>query len=237
MTFGPAYQRNFLIEVFKLQKEIEKLGQFENEGLEKVCLAPVTQVGEETKLHQCVVMSLLGLFKNDISEFEKAQDYLKTIDSCTQSPYSIQCLAPYGGPIEPGIAVGGMPKPQQGQNYDYKLATGVVLTFMVKNIADKSQLGPAMKWEKRFVEFLQDYKNDLMDFAYNAERSIEDGIKSMSDAEMWTVILSYIIMFIYITFALGKIRSIRGFFVRFDCLKNYMQILCIYPFRLNQKSH
>lgn len=215
MEFGPAFERDFLLEVFKLQKEIENLGQSENEGLEKICFAPVTQVGEETKLFQCTIQTVLGYFENDLEKFKEAEDYLKTIDTCTQNAYSLQCLALYGGPIEPGIALGGMPKPNPGESYDYKLATGLALTFMVQNKADKSLLGPAMKWEKRFVDFMANYSNDMMDFAYSAERSIEDGIESMSDAEMLTVIISYIIMFIYITIALGKIRSVRSFFVSF----------------------
>jgi Niemann-Pick C1 protein len=53
-----------------------------------------------------------------------------------------------------------------------------------------------------------------MDFAYSAERSIEDGIESMSNAEMITVIISYIVMFIYIAIALGKIRSFKNFLVK-----------------------
>jgi len=57
------------------------------------------------------------------------------------------------------------------------------------------------------------YQNDLMDFAYSAERSIEDGIEDMSNAEMYTVIISYIVMFIYILFALGKFKGINTFLV------------------------
>jgi hypothetical protein len=52
-----------------------------------------------------------------------------------------------------------------------------------------------------------------MDIAYNSERSIEDGIEDMSNAEMYTVIISYVVMFVYITFALGKIRGISTFLV------------------------
>ena len=32
-----------------------------------------------------------------------------------RNPISIDCLAPYGGPIEPGIAVGGLPKVNKGK--------------------------------------------------------------------------------------------------------------------------
>lgn len=77
----------------------------------------MTQVNEETKLFQCTIQSVLGYFGNDVETFKKSENYLKTIDTCTQNAYSLQCLAKYGGPIEPGIAVGGMPKPEQGKIY------------------------------------------------------------------------------------------------------------------------
>lgn len=57
------------------------------------------------------------------------------------------------------------------------------------------------------------YENDLFDFAYSAERSIEDGIQELSDAETSTVIISYLVMFAYITVALGKFKGIRNLFV------------------------
>lgn len=61
----------------------------------------------------------------------------------------------------------------------------------------------------RFVDFLKNYSSDQMDFAFSAERSIEDGIDEISQAEVPTVIISYVVMFIYVAFALGKIRSFR----------------------------
>lgn len=121
--------------------------------------------------------------------------------------------APYGGPIGPAIAFGGMPEPEPGQTYDYKLATGIALTFLLNNKADKSELGPSKEWEKLFVDFLANFSSPNMDIAYMAERSIEDGIDAMSEAELWTVIISYLVMFLYITIALGKIRNIQTLLV------------------------
>lgn len=31
-----------------------------------------------------------------------------------RNPISIECLGPFGGPIEPGISVGGYPKDEEG---------------------------------------------------------------------------------------------------------------------------
>nr|XP_040228141.2 NPC intracellular cholesterol transporter 1 homolog 1b [Anopheles coluzzii] len=218
-TFGPAYDREFLLEVFKLQTTIEQLGQAEGRGLEQICFAPMTQVGAQTVLSECTVQSVFGYFKNSLAEFNRTGtdlngfvvNYLDKINGCTRNAYLPSCFGTYGGPIEPGVAVGGFPQPAPGANPDFRLATGVVLTFLVENKANKDELGPALEWEQRFVDFMRDFEHPMMEVAYSAERSIEDGIDEMSEAEMYTVIISYVVMFVYITFSLGKIRGFRQF--------------------------
>lgn len=221
MNFGPAFNKDFLFEVFQLQQDLEQLGQSEGKGLDKLCFAPMVQVGETTKLTQCTVQSIFGYFKNDIRRFNSSTtlsdgfvyNYLDVLANCLVNAFSLGCLGLYGGPIEPAIAVGGMPTPEPGQNQDYKLATGIVLTFLLNNNANKSELGPSLEWEKLFVDYLADFKSPNMEIAYMAERSIEDGIDAVSEAELWTVIISYLVMFVYITFALGKIRSLKTLFL------------------------
>uniref|UniRef100_A0A182NDR6 SSD domain-containing protein n=1 Tax=Anopheles dirus TaxID=7168 RepID=A0A182NDR6_9DIPT len=218
-TFGPAYDREFLLEVFKLQQEIEQLGQAADRGLERICYAPMTAVGETTALRECTVMSVFGYFKNNLAEFNRTGtdlngyevNYLDKINGCTRNAYLPSCFGTYGGPVEPGVAVGGFPPPAPGTSPDFRLATAVILTFLVENQANKDDLGPALEWERRFVDFLRDFEHPMMEVAYSAERSIEDGIDEMSEAEMYTVIISYVVMFVYITFSLGKIRGFRQF--------------------------
>lgn len=122
------------------------------------------------------------------------------------------CFGPYGGPIEPGISVGGMPKVAADEDPDYLLATGLVVTFLGKNQNDETLLAPNLEWEKRFVDFMKNYTNDKLDIAYSAERSIQDAIVELSEGEVSTVVISYVVMFVYVAIALGKIRSCLGFF-------------------------
>lgn len=66
------------------------------------------------------------------------------------NPY--QCLAPYGGPIDPAIALGGFPDvndPGRSLYVDaaYQKATAVIITFIVKNHHDPNKLKPALEWE------------------------------------------------------------------------------------------
>lgn len=46
-----------------------------------------------------------------------------------------------------------------------------------------------------------------MDVAFSSERSIEDELERVSKAEVYTVIISYGVMFAYIAIALGHFRS------------------------------
>lgn len=52
-----------------------------------------------------------------------------------------------------------------------------------------------------------------MEIAYSAERSIEDEIKRLSISEIRTIVISYLIMFLYISVALGRIVSCKNILV------------------------
>lgn len=88
-----------------------------------------------------------------------------------------------------------------------------MITFLLNNYKDRELLEPALKWEKRFVEFLQNVDSPLMDVAFSAERSIEDGIREVSEAEASTVLISYLVMFAYVALALGRFRGWRTLLV------------------------
>lgn len=56
----------------------------------------------------------------------------------------------------------------------------------------------------------------FMDVAWTTEKSIEDELDRTSKAEIMTMVISYLVMFVYVAFALGKIKaSMVGCFVSF----------------------
>jgi len=93
----------------------------------------------------------------------------------------------------------------------YKDATTAVVTFVVSNYFDKDDQRPAMEWEKAYIEFMKNYvETDMpsfMDIAFTSERSIEDELERSSEGEIVTVLVSYLIMFLYITLALGEFNG------------------------------
>lgn len=65
----------------------------------------------------------------------------------------------------------------------------------------------------RFVGFLKNYSNPDLIVSFNSERSIEDEINRESNSDIATVLISYATMFVYISLALGHIRSFRSLLV------------------------
>lgn len=64
----------------------------------------------------------------------------------------------------------------------------------------------------RFIEFMKNVTQDeeitqYMDIAFYTERSIEDELKRESASDVVTILISYLIMFIYVTVALGNLSA------------------------------
>lgn len=82
-------------------------------------------------------------------EYRKSQ--IKSIRFSYRNPYDSECLAPYKGPVEPGIALGGYKKADPGKSINYKLSTGLTLTYLINNSRNKTAIKPALEWELKLV--------------------------------------------------------------------------------------
>lgn len=124
-------------------------------------------------------------------------------------------MGSYGGPVDPAIATGGFLEPGQtlSDNPKYYKAKALILTFLVNNYHNKTKVGPAMEWERTYVEFMKNYtaheKPEFMDIAFTSERSIEDELDRESQSDVLTILISYVIMFAYIAISLGNVSSCK----------------------------
>ncbi|XP_053973229.1 NPC intracellular cholesterol transporter 1 homolog 1b-like [Hylaeus volcanicus] len=227
LEFGPVFAKEFLLAVYDLQNKILQLGQDVGEGLERICYAPVrSDFTGPTTLNLCTVQSVWGYFQNDLETFNRTtvsgpyeRNYLDHLYECAQNAYNPGCMAPYKGPVVPAIAYGGFLRDNKFlyDSKDYITATGLVLTFLVKNSLNESALESTHKWEQRFLDFMKEWdvidRPKFMDVAYSSEKSIQDELERSSRAEVSTVVFSYALMFVYVTVALGKIScSFKGYF-------------------------
>lgn len=61
---------------------------------------------------------------------------------------------------------------------------------------------------------MKNFKHPNLTVAFTSERSIEDEINRESNSDISTIVMSYAIMFIYISLALGHIHSFKRVMVR-----------------------
>lgn len=190
-------------------------------GLGDICFAPLRSAQNSgNDVNQCVVQSLWGYFQDDLDTFNESEEdsngftvnYLDRMLKCFGNPYNPDCLAPYGGPIDPAIALGGFGGGKSGQAAinEYSGASAVILTFLVNNYHNKSRLEPALQWESVYVDFMEHWttsnRSRNMDVAFTSERSIEDELLRESQSDVSTILVSYLIMFAYIAISLGHVE-------------------------------
>lgn len=128
--------------------------------------------------------------------------------------------------MQPFVVLGGfIPEGTSGfpKDPEYEKSTAVVLTFLVDNYDvysddpdTKNRLAMAKAWEAEFIDFMNKWTSNPdnikhMDVAYNSERSIEDELERETYGDIATIAISYMLMFIYITFSLGRVSKISRF--------------------------
>ncbi|XP_070506187.1 NPC intracellular cholesterol transporter 1 homolog 1b-like [Chironomus tepperi] len=225
ITFGPAFNREFLLNVFHIQESIKKL---DNEKLSDLCYAPFRSpyIDEEKDISNCLIQSVWGFLKDKTtkrSTFYRetvvenyTENYLDHFLRCFYNPYDAMCFAPYGGPIDPAVVFGGFLKPNENLTATppYEKSNTVILTFLLNNHQDQKDKEAAMEWENKFVELMLNWtKNEsmssMLDIAFTSERSIEDELDRGSRTDIITILFSYILMFVYIAFSLGHATEFK----------------------------
>jgi Niemann-Pick C1 protein len=227
-TFGAVYNDSLLHEVYHIQNHLATMqveyhdgsGNRTNVTLQDICFSPLAPQNRN-----CTIESVLNYFQNNVTliDFNKPVGYFYHyplhFHYCTRFPFSqndsqyhfnIPCVGQYGGDVDPKVALGGFPESDSGYNYD--LATVLVVTFVVNNHVRDEDNKKAMAWEQAMLDYLHDYKKHhtkYIDIEYSTERSIIDEINRESETDVITIIISYLLMFVYITIFLGHVRSIK----------------------------
>ncbi|XP_024894322.1 NPC intracellular cholesterol transporter 1 isoform X4 [Pteropus alecto] len=216
VPFGPPLDIEILHQVLDLQTAIENISvSYNNEtvSLQDICLAPLSPYN-----NNCTIMSVLNYFQNSHStldhkigdDFYVYADYHTHFLYCVRAPASLNdtsllhdpCLGTFGGPVFPWLVLGGY------DDQNYSNATALVITFLVNNYYNNTEkLQRAQAWEREFINFVKNYKNPNLTISFTAERSIEDELNRESNSDIFTVVISYAVMFLYISIALGHIKS------------------------------
>lgn len=80
---GPAFDKDFLLEVFELQKIIEDIQLDDGTTLASICYSPMSSAfTPPVDINACTVQSILGLFENDLEKFKDNERYVEKMLKC-----------------------------------------------------------------------------------------------------------------------------------------------------------
>ncbi|WWC92719.1 uncharacterized protein L201_007678 [Kwoniella dendrophila CBS 6074] len=199
-NFGPFYRTE---QVFITQSESgplnydtldwwlkveSEIGQLESESgitLQDVCFAPA---GPGTA---CVVQSVSAWLGEDLEQW--GEDWQSRIKDCASRPG--ECLPPFGQPIDPKLILGGA----EG---DWLNAQALVITWVVNNYND-DRVAPAEEWERSLKTYLADLSRPGVTISYSTGISLEEELNKSTNTDVKIVVLSYLVMFLYISLTLG----------------------------------
>ncbi|KAK6469412.1 NPC1-like intracellular cholesterol transporter 1 [Huso huso] len=232
-NFSGVLSKDLILELLEFQTRLQAIQFWSDEvgrtiSLKDVCYAPLNPTNPS--LTDCAVNSLVQYFQNSRENLEAKinmtvngqtgeVDWRDHFLYCINSPLSfkditdlgLSCMADYGAPVFPFLAVGGY------KNEDYAEAEALILTFSLNNF-QRDTLGfeLALRWEQKFLDLVQEYQRNPstnFTFTYMAERSLEDEINRTTMEDIPIFMISYAVIFIYIALALGEYSSFKSVLV------------------------
>ncbi|XP_032936972.1 NPC1-like intracellular cholesterol transporter 1 [Catharus ustulatus] len=198
-------------------------GSGRNVSLQDVCYAPLNPT--KPSVADCAVNSVTQYFQNNRSNLELTAwqdgknpgtvDWHDHLIYCVSSPLSfnditaleLSCMAEYGGPVFPYIALGGYPESE------YTEAEALIVTYSLNNFeAGDPRLEWVLSWEREFLRVVRDFQRrhgHNLSVTFMAERSLEDEINRTSGEDIPVFATSYLLVFAYIALALGEYTAWR----------------------------
>lgn len=175
-------------------------------SLQDICMKPLDQ--------NCATQSVLQYFKMDPGNFEKYGG-VEHLYYCFEHYSSAdQCMSAFKGPLDPSTVLGGF----SGNNYSE--ASAFVITYPVNNAMNEegNETTKSVAWEKAFIQLVKDellpmVQSKNLTLAFSSESSIEAELKRESTADAITILISYIVMFAYISLTLGDTPRSSSFFI------------------------
>ncbi|XP_012665446.1 Niemann-Pick C1-like protein 1 isoform X1 [Otolemur garnettii] len=223
-NFSGVLALDLLLELLELQERLRHLQVWSPEAqrnisLQDICYAPLNP--HNASLSDCCINSLLQYFQNNRTLLQLTAnqtllgqtsqvDWRDHFLYCANAPLTfkdgtalaLSCMADYGAPVFPFLAVGGY------KGKDYSEAEALIMTFSLNNYpAEDPRLGQAKLWEKAFLEEMRAFQSRTagkFQVAFMAERSLEDEINRTTAEDLPIFAVSYIVIFLYISLALGS---------------------------------
>ncbi|XP_065864984.1 uncharacterized protein [Euphorbia lathyris] len=193
--------------LFQMQKKVDGIrANYSGSlvSLTDICMKPMEQ--------DCATQSVLQYFKMDPDNY----DYyggIQHVEYCFQHYSSADtCLSAFEAPLDPSTSLGGF----SGSNYTE--ASALIITYPVNNAIGEAENGKAVAWEKAFIQLIEEelvpmVQSRNLTLSYSSESSIEEELKRESTADVITILVSYIVMFAYISVTLGDVHHWSTFYL------------------------
>uniref|UniRef100_A0A6N2K2H0 SSD domain-containing protein n=1 Tax=Salix viminalis TaxID=40686 RepID=A0A6N2K2H0_SALVM len=195
--------------LFEIQKKVDGIhANYSGTmvSLTDICLKPLDK--------DCATQSLLQYFQMDPQNLDNYGG-VEHVNYCLQHYTSADtCRSAFKAPLDPSTALGGF----SGNNYSE--ASAFIVTYPVNNVIDTkgNEIDKAVAWEKAFIQLV---KNELLPMvqsknltlSFSSESSIEEELKRESTADVITILISYLVMFAYISLTLGDTPRLSSFYI------------------------
>ncbi|XP_059647380.1 uncharacterized protein LOC132293774 isoform X2 [Cornus florida] len=209
--------------LFEIQKKVDGIrANYSGTvvSLTDICLKPLGQ--------DCATQSILQYFKMDPENFDNYGG-VEHAEYCFQHYTTADtCLSAFKAPLDPSTALGGF----SGNNYSE--ASAFIVTYPVNNAVDEvgNENEMAVAWEKAFIQLVKDellpmVQSTNLTISFSSESSIEEELKRESTADVITILISYLVMFAYISLTLGDATHLSTFYLSSKVLLGLSGIIIV----------
>jgi len=192
---GPVLSYDTLDWWFDVESRVNRLKSLRGGvTLNDVCFKPTGTA--------CVVQSLTGYF-GTFSSVDPGT-WQKDLQHCTDQSGSQECLPDFQQPLKKEIILGGWE--ETGNVLDSK---ALIVTWVVNNHAEGTEEeARAMDWERSLKGLLKAVQAEAEErglrLSFSTEISLEEELNKSTNTDAKIVVISYVIMFIYASIALGS---------------------------------
>ncbi|KAK5653323.1 hypothetical protein OQA88_9014 [Cercophora sp. LCS_1] len=189
---GPVLSYDTLTWWMGVEKSVRELhGSKFDITLQDLCLKPTGDA--------CVVQTVSAYFYDDPDAVDP-DDWKDRLKECADSP--VECRPEYGQPLEPNMILGGYTDNPAD-------AVAMTVTWVLNNHPEGTpELDRAMDWEEalknKILAVQEEAKERGLRLSFSTEISLEQELNKSTNTDAKIIVISYIIMFLYASIALGS---------------------------------
>ncbi|KAF8591421.1 multidrug efflux transporter AcrB transmembrane domain-containing protein [Ramaria rubella] len=186
---------------FGIEEDIRTLKSNPNGyTLNDICFKPAGPQGA------CVVQSISAWFDYSLDGYS-VDTWRAHVQSCASHPSN--CIPDFQQPLEPQYVLGGVPSTSGNGTERWLDARALIITYVVSDSLDTPTRQRAEEWERTLGAFMQQLASNSTQTAasnivFSTGVSLEEELNKSTNTDIRIVVLSYVVMFIYVSLTLGN---------------------------------